>query len=58
MAKAVEQKQIWTAIADPVRAKAIMDAGKYREDKPTWILRDGVLWVLKDEHTGKRLCQK
>lgn len=47
--KAVEPKKTWTAITDPVRAKSIMDGGKWQEQKPTWVVRDGTLWVLVDE---------
>lgn len=49
----MKDKPVWKPITDPALALQIQ-ARKWKEDHPTWIVRDGVTWVLK-ESIGKRL---
>lgn len=58
----MNDKPRWTQITDPAEAAALVQAGKYREEKPTWIRRADSVWVLVNdvwlswrEHFGKRL---
>lgn len=44
-------KQVWTPVYDEAQAVQIK-AKKWREDHPTWVVRDGVLWVLKEKRDG------
>lgn len=60
--KAAEPKARWTKITDDAESAALMQNGKWREDKPTFVCRADGLWVLVNEQfiawrisTGKRL---
>jgi hypothetical protein len=60
--KTAEPKQRWTKITDDAESAALMQNGKWREDKPTFVRRADGLWVLVNEQFtawrisfGKRL---
>lgn len=51
--KAAEQKPRWVPITDDAESAALMQNGKWRDDKPTFVRRADGLWVLVDEQFEK-----
>lgn len=59
---AAKEKDRWIQITDQAEQEALTALGKWREDKPTTVMRDGKMWALINDafrawriSTGKRL---
>ena len=48
-AKAAAVKDHWTPITDPADRAALMAGGKWREDRPTTVIRDGQMFALVND---------
>lgn len=59
------EKDRWVLITDPAEQEALTALGKWREDKPTTVMRGDQMWALvneqftawRDGRTGKTRCQ-